>query len=196
MARAGTAFAKMLHAKRNTPQIFTEEITMAAKLTGYFVKVVCVVFTTIVAPIFVNVAVKDIKMETYLPRHKEPPSPWKVEEVAPRHSATVMAHQGNALLTSAVSSTKVEPAAALEVIVEGTGKTPQAALQDAFRIAISRAVAAEIGAEPSSTHAQIILGKVAQNSAAIICGWKEIGTSKGWRLQGILHHKQVAVALD
>jgi hypothetical protein len=83
-----------------------------------------------------------------------------------------------------------------EVIVRGTGRTPDLAIQDALRTAVYRAVAAQVDGKTWARRGKVLAEEVWRNRGGLIRGWKELGASRGWGLKGAVHHKDLAVEVN
>ena len=103
---------------------------MPAKVVGCLMKVAAVVFTSIAAPILVDIVVKSVKVEA---------NPSAAPRPEPSPNFTIPAVK----IASKTSFASPGPEAAdiIQVIAHGTGKTPAEALQDALRTALRQALA-------------------------------------------------------
>jgi hypothetical protein len=166
---------------------------MATKLFGRCVKVVAVIFTSLVAPLLVNIAVMHLKAEGGTP----PASERTMAQKERNEHISGSSNAGEVLsISHAMQAPTSELSEMIRVIVKGSGRTPEEALQDGLRTSLSRAIAAQVGAETWAKYGPSLFGKVSRESAGIIRGWNEIGSSKEWKLRGIVHYKEVAVVVD
>lgn len=172
---------------------------MAAKVGGYFGKLLAVVFTSVVAPVMVDLAVRDIhgdKDKPVLaaqavvskegarrpsvpssPPTPSPPTEWQAPQLSPP-----------------ISTARADEIAC--VIAQGVGRTPNEAIRDALRAALLRAVAARLDAETWARSGQSLFESLWRDSSGLILGWKELGARTEWRLRGSVHHEEVAVTLN
>jgi hypothetical protein len=149
-----------------------------AKLANSFGKLVAVLFTSVVAPILVNVVVKDLNGE----------------EVTPRAETAAVE---NVVVRPAPLPAVTEPApASLQVIVEGVGKNPDDAFRDALRTALSRASAAQVDAARWTRFGPALVEDVVRDRDRLVVAWRELSATKEWRLRGTLHHREIAVELN
>jgi len=151
-----------------------------ARSVGVLAKVVAVVFTSVVAPVVVNVATRDLT-------GNEPPAAHEVRTSLPRDERTPPAPP--------VPAPPPAPAEVTEVIAHGAGGTPDEAVQDALRTALARAVAAHVDAETWARYGSALVERVAPHAGELIRSWKELTASRQWRWRGPLYHCEVAVAL-
>ncbi|HWY85563.1 MAG TPA: hypothetical protein VNX28_02505 [Gemmataceae bacterium] len=171
---------------------------MAGKITGCVLKIVAVLFTSLVAPVLVNMTVMDIKADLSAFQHKEQPCIGGGSAPADSSGRAMIPHAEAAQSppNAEVKRTKPQTVEVTQIIVQGTGKTPKEAIQDALRNGLARAIAAQVGADAWVKYGQVLLGNVSRNSAGLIRSWTEIGTSKELRLKGTVHHKEVAMEVD
>jgi hypothetical protein len=171
---------------------------MASKITGCVLKIGAVLFTSLVAPVLVNMTVMDINPEHSAFQHKVQMYSGGGSEPADASGRAMIPHAevGQSPPNAEVKGTKPQTVEVTQIIVQGTGKTPKEALQDALRNGLARAIAAQVGAEAWAKYGQSLLGKVAHDSAGLIRSWTVIATSKELRLTGTLHRKEVAMEVD
>ena len=171
---------------------------MPAKVAGLLRKLIAVVFTTIVAPVLVTVIAGN----------------WN--DGAPQADRGAQQATGQAqlrpsvilpapLLAPSKSSAVLyqlhsRPAPQLpeiaQVIVHGTGLTPQDALQNAFRTAIQEALAGQLDQDAWARNGPYLVERIFRQREGIILNWKESNTRKEWRLLGTLHHTDVTVGIN
>jgi hypothetical protein len=94
-----------------------------------------------------------------------------------------------------VPSSPLQPVEIIQIIVQGVGRTPAEAFQDALRTAVRQALAAQVDATTWARSGPAIFDGVMRN-CRVILSWKEIKATKEWRLTGPWHHQEVAVTLD
>jgi hypothetical protein len=165
---------------------------MAAKLGGYLSKFLAVVFTSILAPVFVDLVVHDIHGESNKP-DAVPPS---VKAETPRPPAEV-----NPTITVSRKEAPPSPSPSpgvevVHIIAEGMGRTPREALQNAFRTALLQALADRGDASTWTKGNSDLVDAILRDGNGLIVSWKELGTKKEWRLKGPLYHREVAVTVD
>jgi hypothetical protein len=171
---------------------------MASKITGCVLKIGAVLFTSLVAPVLVNMTVMDIKTDLFAFQHKEQPC-FGNGSAPPDNSGRAMIPHAKAAQSppnAEVKRTKPQTVEVTQIIVQGTGKSPKEAQQDALRNGLARAIAAQVGAEAWAKYGQSLLGKVSHDSAGLIRNWTVIGTSKELKLTGTFHHQEVAMEVD
>ena len=162
---------------------------MARKTSGGFGKVVAVVFTSVVAPVLVHVAVRDSNGDEAPPsrsaaaRVSEDPSAGPRPPVVP----TGFASQ---------SPASAPPVVTLQVIVQGAGKTPEEALRQALHTALDRAAAALVDAESWASNGAALRASLARDGGDLIRGWRDLGGRKEWKLRGTVYHREVAVDVN
>lgn len=83
-----------------------------------------------------------------------------------------------------------------QVIVEGTGKTPDEALHQALHIALKRAIAARVDSATWQGRGALLCDSMVPHAAALIRNWKELSGRCEWTIRGARHHREVAVELD
>jgi hypothetical protein len=147
-------------------------------------KVLGVVFTSVVAPVLVHIAVHDLQHESDESSRTKPVSAKGKEDPAVRQI------RGPIEAAPSISP----PAQITQVIVEGVGPTPTESLQKALRAALENAVAAEPGGW-AVVKSPVLLERLMRESGLYRC-WKQLSITKEWRLRGSLYHLQVAVELD
>ncbi len=147
---------------------------MTAKLGGYLSKFFAVVFTTILAPVLVDLVVRDI----HGAGHKPDATPPAVAQPAP------------------APPSPSPSAEVVHIIVQGMGRTRAEALQNAFRTALLQAIADRNDASARADRNSDLVDAILRDGNGLIVSWKELGTKKEWRLKGSLYHREVAVTLD
>ena len=170
---------------------------MAAKVAGSGSRLFAVLFTGIVAPVVVEITVKALNEEGTPPVQRQSSSQ---EEERPRRDARNSVQSPPVRTDNVVWAPKErmpeEPAEITQVIVKGVGKTPQEALHDALRTALSQALASQVESAAWARHGQALFEDALRNNTGLILGWRELGTSRQWKLGGALHHMEVAVEIN
>jgi hypothetical protein len=141
---------------------------MVAKLSGGLVKTIAVVFTSLVAPVIVSVAVREIHTDEAVP----------AVPLAPPVAASTM------------------PSEVTHVIAEGVGGSPDAALEQALRTALHEALVAEVDAKALTRAGPALAEAFWLDRALLIRSCKDLSTSIGWGLFGKTYRRQVAVEFD
>jgi hypothetical protein len=155
---------------------------MAAKVGGFMGKVLAVVFTSIVAPVVVDLAVRDI--------HGEGDSPARsssFQEEMPRP---------NMPAAPPITSSTPQSGEIACVIAQGVGRTPEEAHQDALRAALRRAIATQVDPNTGTRGGQTLFESVWRDRGGLIQSWKELKSKKEWHLGRSLYHEEVAVRLN
>jgi hypothetical protein len=165
---------------------------MAAKLGGYLSKFLAVVFTSILAPVFVDLVVRDIHGES----HKPDDAPSSVKAETPRSTTevnpTITVCRKEAL-PSPSPTPRVE---VVRVIAEGMGRTPSEALQNAFRTALFQVIADRVDGSTQACANPDLVDAILRDGSGLIVSWKELGAKKEWRRKGTLYHREIAVTVD
>jgi hypothetical protein len=159
-----------------------------------FAKIAAVVFSGVVAPVLVDVTLREIRSvdarargnrQESAPRAVAPDSVGFTARVGPNRTVVVPAAR------PATNNVEVT-----EVIAHGVGPTPNEALRDALRTALHHAVAAHADAAALRDRGPTLYEHVIGNGNELIRNWKEIGGSKQWRLRGTLYQREVAVEVN
>lgn len=174
---------------------------MASKLTGWCGKLFAVVFTSIVAPVVVNLAVREAPDEGSRPARDEQVAFRQLETsppICPAVPAPPLSPTPQPLLPQCpdASAAASRPMQAVRVIAAGVGRTPEAALQDALHTALRQALASVVDAETWARNGSALCAGVLRDSSGIILGWKDLGARKEWGLRGLLYHKEAAVEVN
>ncbi|HTU90696.1 MAG TPA: hypothetical protein VMF69_11525 [Gemmataceae bacterium] len=159
---------------------------MVNKLNGWCGKLFAVLFTSIVAPVLVNLVVRNTPEAVSSPAHNEQTVSGQVQTSSPAYSA----------VSSFVLSSTAQPMQIARVIVSGTGLTSEAALQDAVHTALRQALASLVDAEIWSRNNSILCADVLHDLDGILLGWKELGTRKERGPRGLFYHKEAAVEVN
>jgi hypothetical protein len=91
-----------------------------------------------------------------------------------------------------------EPAcgAATRVVAQGTGSTPAAAFQDALDAALKRSIAAEVSAADWARHGPAFVTAVRQEGKGVVRGWRELSCVPERHLFGKSYRSEVSVEVD
>lgn len=142
---------------------------MVAKLSGGLVKAVAVVFTSLVAPVLVNVAVREIRTDEPAPAVPLPSPPVAAASL---------------------------PGEVTRVIAKGVGRTPEQAVEQALRTALREALAAEVDARALARGGPELFEAFWLDRALLIRSCKDIAAGTEWGLYGKMHRREIAVELD
>lgn len=140
---------------------------MANKVTDWCGKFVAVLFTSVVAPVLVNLAVRS------------------TPEAAKSPSVPAFAH-----------SPIGRPAQSVRFIVSGFGRTPDAALQDAMHTALRQALASLVDANTWARYDSILCASILKDMDGLLLGWKDLGVRKEWRAWKLVYHKEAVVEVN
>ncbi len=166
---------------------------MLIKTGQNVVQVLAVVFTTIVAPVAVNVIVHDLNGEENAPAHAGA-TIHKTEE-APGGS-TRLTSPGQSPTVKGSNAVTVQPEPQIRAVVQSTGRTPDEALQQCLRIALYKAIVAEFGADAWARGGPAIFEDAWRNTGGIIRSWKTLAATKEMRPDGTLYRVEVAIEVD
>ncbi len=174
---------------------------MATKLTGWCGKLLAVVFTSIVAPVLVNLAVRDTSDKGTTPARQEQVAFRQVET----HQSAYLSDPSPALsgngqrplpqcpdAFTAVS----RPVRSVRIIARGVGRTPEAALQDALHTALRQALASQFDAETWARNGSALCAGILGDSGGLLLGWQDLGRRKEWGRKGLLYHNEVEVEVN
>jgi hypothetical protein len=166
---------------------------MSAKLAANFFKVLAVLFTSLLAPLLVNMAERDLNgtdVKGHEPAavHDDPYPPGSpiVQNVSPQNTITV--RQSGYLPAAPIDT--------LHIVAEGQGKTPTDAAHDALRAALFKAIAAEMSMEARQHDGPTLTASILRDSSSLVVTWKELNAWKVWKLRGTVHHKEIAVEVN
>jgi hypothetical protein len=91
----------------------------------------------------------------------------------------------------------VVPALAVtRVIVRGSGKTPEEALQHALDAGVARAIAAHVYADTWARQGPSLCAGARRHQATVVRAWKDLGTKSERKLFGTVVHQEAAVDVD
>jgi hypothetical protein len=164
---------------------------MADKVAGYCGKIFAAVFTSVVAPLLVHLAVQDISDERARPAQER-------QAASPRANAPRQSDPAGAGSTYLNQRAGAAPQAAevVHVIACGVGRTPEAALRDALHTALYQAVTTRVGAGSRTWNDRDLSDDIWRNAGDLILRWEELGSRKEWKLRGLVYHKEVAVEVN
>lgn len=154
---------------------------MANKLRSWCRKSIPILFTSIVAPLFVNLAVRNTPEAVSSPAHSE---------------QTASPQLAYPTVSSFVLSPAAPPKQIVRIIASGTGRTTEAALQDAVQKALRQALVSLVGAETLAANDATLYASVLQNVGGVLLGWKDLGGRKEWKARGSFYHEEVAVEVN
>ncbi len=164
---------------------------MAAKSTGYCGKILAAIFSSLVAPLLIQLVLKDIpdeEIKSALGREVA-----SFGSKAPRQTNLV----GSVLTPLAQRAWLVAPAT--EIVFGtacGAGPSPEAALQDALRNALRQVITTRLDAYSRTRFDEVCSDKLWSDFGDIVLRWQEVGAKTEWGLRGLVHHKQVAIEVD
>lgn len=164
---------------------------MAARTTNLGSKVIAAIFTGIVAPVVVDITVKTLSNDESRPVH----SPTASHEEEQSRPPSRTPHRGPTIPTTKVSWSRPEPEIT-QVIVKGSGKTSQAALHDALRLAVSQAMAAQVPESIWTRHGPVLVEDALRKDARLIVGWRELSSTRQWKVGGTMYYSEIAVEID
>lgn len=175
---------------------------MAAKVGGYLGKFLAIVFTSIVAPVMVDLVVRDIHREPNKPNTAQVSSQEDMsrplEELTPAIAPNWQQSQTfSCPLPAETETPSPSPSAeVVRVITQGVGRTPGEALQNAFRNALLQAITDRVDTSARARKNPEFFETLLRDSSSLIVGWQELGIKKEWRLKGTLYRQKVAVTVD
>jgi hypothetical protein len=147
---------------------------MFAKITRTHWKVAAALFSGVIAPLGVRVVEATLR--------SEPPRP------APHAAA-------GAYQVPPVCELPSRPDAT-QIVVQGTGSTPDEAFHNAVDAAVRHAVAAQVDAATWRLYGPALLESVRRDGTGIIRGWRELSSTPERHLTGKVYRSEVAVDVD
>jgi hypothetical protein len=192
LARRGIAFA--LNGRIKLAWSFQGGEVMATKLNGWCGKFAAVVFTSIVAPVLVNLVTRDTTGESGKRTWNEPAllGPMK-----PIYSTIPAARPFPLEMPSSqLAPATAPPVEVVRVVAHGSGHTHEAALQEALSTALRQVLAAQLDTETWSRKGTALCVGVLHRREGLILGWKDLGTRKEWGLRGPIYHEEIAVEVN
>jgi hypothetical protein len=88
------------------------------------------------------------------------------------------------------------PLDVIQVISHGVGRSAEEAIQDALQSALVRAVSAQAEAASWAQSNPALCKIVLSDAGDLVLRWRELASSKEWRLKGTLYHRELAVEVD
>ena len=169
----------------------TKEATSVGKVLG-------LLFTSVVAPILVHVALQDMKVEADDERRSETVAAKRQEPGKRGAPSTPVACRASSPSqeSSDASRSNPPPPEMRHVTTEGIGKTPEEGLRQAVRLAMTNAVSAELAGSGWTYRTTAIADLLMQEASSLIRIVQHLGTRKEWRLRGNLYHVQLALELN
>jgi hypothetical protein len=185
---------------RVTGVVFTEEKAMVVKRIQAVGQAFVVVFSSLVAPVAVQLIIRDLNGEETTPvRHEQPVLP-RVEPLPARVVTPGLTPAGPmAQLPAPVALApplQFPIESFIQSVAQGTGRSPDEALQHAFRVALTRGLASQFDAGTWQRDGQVILDDALRNTSGIVRSWRELSASKEWKLVGSVYHVEVAMEID
>jgi hypothetical protein len=173
---------------------------MLAKSGQNLVRALALVFTTVVAPIAVNVVVHDLNGEESAPARTEPASPQKQESPVSHERPSIVppafAPSGQSASSKQPTAVTIQPDALIHEVVQSTGHTPDEALQQALRIGLYKAIVAEFGADSWTRKGSAVFEDAWRNKGGIVRSWKTLAVTKEWKDGEERYHADVTIDLD
>jgi len=155
---------------------------MASRKVG----LVPTLFTTLVAPVLVSLALRHLSGAD---SHDVQAGP----ELSPKDEGPHRQHSAVRSSSPAPIVAKAETAA---VVGRGTGRSPDEALQEALRSALRSALVARVDPNLWSREETTILKGILHNTSGLIVHWEDRGCTSRWRLSGRLYSREVATIVD
>ncbi len=173
---------------------------MATRTGRYFAKALAGVFTSVVAPMLVNLAVRDLSCDGPGPgrngQARSPNDELRLPTPGPTPARALGPRVKQPPSRSQTSSSAVQPSSLTQVCARGEGRTPDEALRDALRTALYQVCATQVDADTWSGNWRVLFEDVWANQSSILRSRQEVGSTWEWRLTGTLYHKEVAVEVD
>jgi hypothetical protein len=156
---------------------------MAVRTVRLLAKLSAALFTSVVAPILVNVAVRDLNAE------------GPEAQSAGQASAQPRATSGTPM-TSAAATPLPLPAETAQVLARGEGKSQAEALSDALHNALRLALAARVGAVAWERDGQVLSRVILGDGTGLILRWEDRSSTSHWRLGGRVYRREVAATVN
>lgn len=173
---------------------------MATKLTGWCGKFLAVIFTSIVAPVLVNLAVRDTSDKATKPTRDEQAALRQLEapqSTYPSDPSHTLSPNGRPLPPCQDAlATASRPTRTVRIIVHGVGRTPEAALQDALHVALRQTLASLVDAETWTRNGSALCAGLLRDSSGLLLGWQDLGIRKEWGRKGLCYHSEAAVEVN
>lgn len=168
---------------------------MATKFVGRCAKLTAVVFTSLVAPVLVNLTVRETTDKTSNMDWDEHIVFPQLERPQPIYSATSF----HALTSNEQAAPYRDEFAAsqsvhsVRIIVRGGGRSPELALQDALHAALRQASASLVDTESCGKN---WCAGILRDSESFILGWQELGVRKDEGRKGLFYSIEAAVEVN
>lgn len=172
---------------------------MTTKFTGWCGKFLAVLFTSIVAPILVNVVVRDTPDKASKPDRDEQAALQQVDAPQPiylTNPCRARSGEERPLPQGQDAFASSRPVQTVRIIVRGVGRTPELALQDALHIALRQALASLVDAESWARNGSAWCAGIFRDSSGLILGWQDLHVRKEWGRKGLLYHNEAAVEVN
>jgi hypothetical protein len=150
---------------------------MTARTYKTLAKVAAVAFTSLIAPVAVNVVVGGMRPEA----RRQLSAGDRVSESGYRPPA---AESGTG------------HASAASVIARGTGRTPDEALQTAALAAVRHALAVELDSGSFANLSPTVLDGVKSNLPSVISNWRERSATREWTWAGTVYRCEVEAEIN
>jgi len=174
---------------------------MFAKPVQHIAQALALVFTTVVAPVVVSVVVHDLNGDNAAKVPIEQTASRK-EELLPTNDPVISSGATYAQTAQSLPSKRatnhvtIHPAALIPLRIQGTGRTPDEAFQQALRTALYKVVVAEFGADCWTQRGQAIFEAAWHNAAGIVRTWKTLDVTMARQSSGLLYHATAAIEVD
>lgn len=171
---------------------------MATKLTGWCGKLLAVVFTSLVAPVLVNLATRETSDKINKPDRDEQVA-FPLETSQPIYSSNSFhapSPNGQSLSQYHDAFAAPQPGQTVRIIVHGIGRTPDLSLQDALHSALRQASASIVDAASGATSCSTLCADILRDNGGLILGWQELGIRKEGGRKGVFYHLEAAVEVN
>jgi hypothetical protein len=174
---------------------------MFTKSAQHVAQAFALIFTSVVAPVAVQLIVRDLNGDESAKAPLEQPASQK----------TNLAGGGDCVVATATPPASpapsppprkephhviIHPDALIKVVVQGTGSTHDDALQQALRMALYKASVAEVGADCWCRRGHAIFEEAWHNTGGIIRTWKTLAVTTVWQSGGWVYLATAAVEVD
>lgn len=170
---------------------------MFAKPAQCIAQTLTLVFTSVIAPVVVSVVVHNLTGDDATNVPNAHGASQKTDLPPTAGLAITAMSPGQSLPPNNVPShSTMQPEAHLQVIVQGTGRTPDQALQHALRTALHTVIVGEFGTDCWNRYGQGIFDAAWRNTGRIIRTWKNLAMTMS-REQGVpLYQARAAMEVD
>jgi hypothetical protein len=141
---------------------------MTITISKTYLKVIGVLFTSLVAPLGVHLLTDDN-----------------------RDVATL-----SAVPESSIALPDELAPGTTRVVVQGTGPTPDAAFQGALDAALKRCIAAELDSAEWAARGQTLLAALRHDGKGVLRGWRELSTGSERHFANKIYRSEVSVDVD